>query len=254
MNFNQYLHIPERMLIGKKLPKAFFLKNFELSSTEKKVLSDAVGSMELLANIKPSNSNVPPYADDFVIYEEIQVIVCQVQGSTLEKVAGKIANLVQKYIPYPILMVIEDDTSFIINTCEKRINQNDKNKRTIEEDFTTPLISKLYTTELSTAFLNHLIYNTLDITNLETLYSSYSNAILKFKTAHLTGTFNSKRGPRTAHELQILQEIERLNSEIQKLTNRLKKETQMNQRVALNMEIQKLRTQIETTTNLLATI
>jgi hypothetical protein len=104
------------------------------------------------------------------------------------------------------------------------------------------------------SFLNHLVYNTLDVTNLETLYSSYSSAILKFQTAHITGTFNSKRGPRTAQELQLLQEIEGLNSEIQKLTNRLKKETQMNQRVALNMEIQKLRTQIETTTNLLATI
>lgn len=252
MSYNQYLQIPERMIVGKKLPKTFFLKNFELSTTEKKFLSDEIESMELLANIKPSNSNINPYQDDNVIYEEIQVVLCSIKPNGLEKSQNKAINLIQKYIPYPILLIVEDDTHFIINTTEKRINQNDRSKRTIEQIFTSPSTSKLYTTELSQEFLSHVKFSSLDITNLETLYSSYSNAILKYQSATLTGTFNSKRGSRTAEELQLLQQIEGLRTELQKQTARLKKETQLNQRVSINMEIQKIRNEIETTTNKLA--
>lgn len=252
MDFNTFLQIPDRLLLRKKLPKTFFLKNFDLSTTEKKILSEEISSMELFANLKPSNSNIPAYKGEYDIYEEIQIMTCELNSHRMEKLAPKICNLFQKYIPYPILLLVEDENDFIVSTCEKRINQNDQNKRTIEADFITPSISKLYRTDISESFLAMLAFPNLDSSNLLNFYSSYINAIVQFQAAQLTGILKKRNGVQKAEELSLLNEIESLQYEVKRKSAVLKKETQLNKRVALNIEIQEMRATIETKTNLLA--
>lgn len=246
MDFNTFLQIPERMLLRKKLPKSFFLKNFDLSTPEKKLLSDDIEGMELLANIKPVNSNIPVFIEDDLIYEEIQVMTCTLSRPDLEKTAPKVSNLFQKYIPYPILLVVEEESNFVLTTAEKRVNQNDRAKRTIESNFIGPVLSKLYRNEKHEALNTLIRFAALDATNLYTLYSSFTNALVKLQAAELIGSVSMRTGVRSTEEMDLLKEIETLKSDIQKLSNQVKSETQLNKRVALNMDIQKLRLRLET--------
>lgn len=252
MDFNTFLQIPERLLLRKKLPKSFFLKNFDLSTGEKKILSEEISSMQLLANVKPSNSNIPQFRDETYVYEEIQVMSCELNGKHMDSLVAKICNLFHKYIPYPIFLLVEDENGFVVSTCEKRINQSDPNKRTIEADFMSPSISKLYKTDISESFLAMLAFPNLDSSNLLNFYSSYTNAIVQFQAAQLTGVLNKRKGVRKVEEIELLDEIESLQAEVKRKSTVLKKETQLNKKVALNMEIQELRATIETKTNLLA--
>jgi hypothetical protein len=254
MDFNTFLQIPERMLLRKKLPKSFFLKNFDLSAPEKKLLSDDVDGMELLANIKSANSNIPTFLDADLIYEEIQVMTCALSQPDLARMAPKVCNLFQKYIPYPILLIIEEESNFVVSTAEKRVNLNDRTKRTIESNFISPVLSKLYRNEKLDAFSTLIKFPSLDSTNLWTLYGSFTNALIKLQSFDLTGKMSGRTGVRNTEELALLREIEALKSDIQRLSNQMKSETQLNKRVALNMEIQTLRSTIETKTKLLAAI
>ena len=49
-NYNQILNIPERCLLNKRLTKAFFLKNFDLSGTEKKLLNSIINERTIKIN------------------------------------------------------------------------------------------------------------------------------------------------------------------------------------------------------------
>ena len=253
-NFNKILNIPERSLLNKKITKSFFLKNFELSSPEKKVLNNTIQSMDWISSIKPSNSNIPEYRDENYVFEEIQFMLCTLNENALSLNSDKCISLFQKYIPYQIVLIVEDDHGFILNTCDKRINLNDKSKRTIERQISTPVISKLYKNEITSSFLDSLDFITQDKISLQRLYEGYINSIIQLQSAIVTGSFNKKIGSRTEEDLNLLESMNKIEKEVIRLTNQLKKETQMSSKVSLNMEIQKQRNEIEIIKNKLSTL
>lgn len=252
-NYNKILNIPERAIVSKKISKAFFIRNFELSSADKKILNEIV-TMEWLASIKPSNSNITLVQNETYIFEEIQVMTCTLSGNLIKGTIDKVTGLFQKHIPYPIVLVIENADEFVVNVCDKKINQNDKSKRTIEAFINSPNVSKLYKNELVGAFFEGLDFAVLDKTNLETTYKSYASAIVQFQTAMVTGTFNKRSSIRTDDDLKHLETIQRIEKEILTLSNQIKKESQLNTRVSLNIQIQKKRNEIEHLKTLLNTL
>jgi hypothetical protein len=253
-NYNKLLNIPERSLLNKKITKSFFLKNFELSSSEKKVLNNIIQSMDWISSIKPSNSNIPEYRDEYYVFEEIQFMLCTLNENNLSDNADKCISLFQKYIPYQIVLIVEDDNGFILNTCDKRINLNDKSKRTIERQISTPVISKLYKNEVTSSFLDSLDFITQDKISLQRLYKGYINSIIQLQSSLVTGSFSKRTGSRTEEDLKLLESMNTIEKEVIRLTNQLKKETQMSSKVSLNIEIQKLRNEIENIKNKLSTL
>jgi hypothetical protein len=252
-NYNKILNIPERAIISKKISKAFFIRNFELSSADKKILNEII-TMEWLASIKPSNSNITLFQNENSIFEEIQVMTSTLSGNLIKGTIDKVTNLFQKHIPYPIVLIIENADEFVVNVCDKKINQNDKSKRTIEAFINSPNVSKLYKNEVVNSFFEGLNFALLDKNNLETTYKSYTSAIVQFQTAMVTGAFNKRSSARTEDDLKHLETIQRIEKEIITLSNQIKKETQLNTKVSLNIEIQKKRNEIESLKTLLNTL
>lgn len=244
LQYNDILNIPERNVLDKKLTKAFFLKNFPLSAAEKKVLNISILQMNWLASIKPVTANIPAVSNDDYKYEEIQVMVCTIIDNTLDTVAEKCMHLFQKYIPYQMLVIIEDSNGFKISVCDKRINKGETSKRTIERYFITNTLSKLYKNDLNNAFYKALDFGSLDKTNLELLYKSYIQAVVQFQAASITGNFQKRTNTRTQEDMKHLEVIEKLERDIVSLSNQIKKETQLNKKVQLNIEIQNKRKEI----------
>lgn len=252
--YNNIFNIPERCILDKKLTKAFFLKNFELTATEKKLLNNSILNMDWMASIKPTIANIPIVKNDTHAYEEIQLIVCTINDNKLNELADKCIVLLQKYIPYQMIVLVEDTTHFVINACDKRINLNDSSKRTIENYNTTTILTKLYKNEIINQFYAALDFSMLDKTNMETTYKSYIEAIVQFQTASITGSFNKRSHSRTEDDMMLLAHIETIEKEVKRLSNQIKKETQLNTRVSLNIEIQKQRNEIEKIKNKLSRI
>lgn len=243
--YNSILQLPDRSLLNKRLTKAFFLKNFQLAPVEKKLLNTVIQSMEWLASIKLSNSNIPVVKNANYSYEEIQVMICTLPANQLEKHDKSCIELFHKYIPYQMMVIVEDETDFIINTCDKRINQNDKQKRTIEAYYSSPQQSKLYKNEVSSTFFDSIKFAEVNKTNMETLYKSYIQALVQLKAATVTGSFNKRTQKRTEEDMANLLAIETIEKDIISLASRLKKESQLSNKVNLNVEIQKKRQEIE---------
>ena len=109
-----------------------------------------------IGNIKTANSNIPELANETHIFKEVQVMQCQVADNAPAKVWEACIQLFQKYIPFHILLIVEDETEFMLNAVDKRINQADRSKRTIEKHFNIPKLNKLYKKEEAAAFFNAL--------------------------------------------------------------------------------------------------
>ena len=243
--YNNILNLPERCLLNKKLTKAFFLKNFELTASEIKRLNNQIESMTWLASLQPSNTNIPAIANNDYSYEEIQVIIVKVPIGEVEKDGEKYAELVHKYIPYQLFLIIEDDSQYLISLADKRINQADKNKRTINHFYPSPVLSKLYKNEITEAFYKTITFSQLDKTNLETTYKSCIQAVTQLKTAFITGTYHIRSYKRSQDEMKLQYLAQIITQEIIYLQKQIKKEPQLNGRVKLNIVIHEKRKKIE---------
>jgi hypothetical protein len=246
-SLNAILQIPERCLLNKKITKAFFKRNFELSGSEKALLDDysIVITMDWLASLSPASANIDTYRDRYFLFEEIEIISVQTAESGFEINRPRIADLVQKYIPYPILLCIWSDAAFVFSGCDKKINQNDIARRTIDKKYGTEIISRIAPTRQQQDFISSLAYANLDKTNLKTCYDSYTQRIIALQAAELSGKFEPRTRVRTQSDMEMLKRIGILQGEIQALQNQARKESQLNLRVALNTEIQLKRKEIE---------
>jgi hypothetical protein len=251
--YNNIFNLPERLLLNKRITKVFFQKNFDLTGAEKKLLNNEILNIEWIACIKPTNANIPAIKTVENSYEEIQIILCTVSSNQLETNGKKCVELIQKYIPYHLVVIVEDDTEFKINTCDKRINQNDTSKRTIESHFTSPKIVKLYKNKISSSFFDSLDFKQLDKTNMETTYNGYTQAVIQFQAAKITGEYQKRNQIRTKVDIVNLLAIDNLEKDIVGLIGMLNKEKQLNTQVELNIEIQKKRTLINDIKNKIRT-
>ncbi|MEP2239284.1 MAG: DUF4391 domain-containing protein [Maribacter sp.] len=239
--YNDIFNVPEHNLVQQRLTKAFFLRLPGLTSAEKKLLNTTIEQMEILAQLIPEKSNIPSVVTDKDSYEQVLLVICTVTDNQLDKEAEKCIQFIQKYISHQVMLVIEDTNEFIVNVTEKRINQKDTTKLTIERYLTTNPLSKLYKNDLCTAFYTALDFTNLDKTNLELLYKSYIQAIVQFNAASITGTYQKRSNARTAQDMQHLEQIEQLERDILSFASQIKKESQLNEKVQLNIKIQETR-------------
>lgn len=241
------LQLPESCLVNKKITKAFFKRNFELNSIERALLDDfsVVVAMEWIASISPLNANISPYLDQETTFEEIQVIAVQTTDDNFDKNKAKIADLINKYIPYHILLVVFDNTKSYWTCCLKRINVIDNNKRISDKRFIADNIDVINPSDKHTEFINNIAFGGLDKTNLKTLYESYIQQIVALQTADIIGEYKPRTNERTKQDVANLEKLDALNKEIVVLQNQAKKEVQLNIRVEINTQIQQKRKQVE---------
>jgi hypothetical protein len=243
--YNDILKIPERNLVEQRLTKAFFSRAGVLTSAEKKLLNNHILHMEILAQLIPDNSNIPAVVTQTDSFEQVLVVVCTVNDNQLDKVADKCVQLIQKYLAHQVILIVEDSMGFRVNAAEKRINQNDKSKLTIERHYTTGTLSKLYRTEVDKGFYQAIDFNTLNKLNLQVLYKGYVKAVVQYQAANITGSYIKRDGVRTDEDMQRIASIEQLQQEISTLSKQIKKESQPSEQVRLNITIHQKRQEID---------
>lgn len=245
--FISILQLPEKCLVKKKITKAFFKRNFELTSSEKTILDDfsTVAGIDWIASISPVNANIPAFTESDSTCEELQVIALQTSNDQYERNKIKLADLIQKFVPYHILLIIYCEDLFMFNLCLKRINLTDPNKRVMDKSFYTENISYVSEENKIEAFFNGLSFASLDKTNLQTVYDSYIQQVIALKTVEIKGQYTPRTNERTKQDVQHLEEIGAIEKELGLLQNLAKKETQMNRRIELNTQIQQKRKAIE---------
>lgn len=247
------LQLPEDCLVNKRITKAFFKRNFDLITAEKTLLDDpsSISSVDLIASISPGNANVPAWQDAETTFEEVLIVSVLTTTEGLDKLSGRIIDLIQKYIPYHILLIVHDGERCIYNAALKRINQNENGKRIVDKKFTTEIICMDTTTKNQNDFLVSVGFQRMATPNLKALYEGYIQSIVGINAAPVTGKFELRPAVRTRGDVETLEQIAFLEKEISALSNKAQKETQIRNKIELNSLIQQKRQQVETLKNLI---
>jgi len=228
MDDYNFLNIPDSCFIGSTIYKKLFYENANLSSSDKYLFTDIINKIVWLYCLKPETINIPVYKDEVREYPEIEVIEV-----ILNKEYGlnRIAEIIMRTIPYPMLLIfkLEDKIQFYV--AHQRTSQSDSSKNTIEEFISTDWLRN------DSDLFAKLDIKQMRFTNFYTLYSDIVDAISIYNLSAIMPTDDTITGDK-ARELSV--KIEDIEQRIANLRSKLKKESQFNRKMELNIEIKRL--------------
>jgi|GEM_PF-497335 hypothetical protein len=231
-NLIKLLNIDKRCVIDKRITKVAISNNSALNTSEKKILKEIISDLRWLASYKPFNSSIPEFVTKTESYDEVQIISIGINDTKYTK---QVVNLLQKSMPYPLVLLLESENKFAISISKKSINQTDKIKRTIDETITSSWIDYDFNTEISKTLLDHLNTKSFVSQNLKTFYESFTKIIYQYETSLLTGKLDTKSKKEVLKDASTLKKLEIINKEIISLKSQIKKETVFSEKVTLNI-------------------
>lgn len=245
--FIDHLSIPRSCELNKPVFKKLFLENGVLDIADKTALKDDVDKIRWLYTLKPATINIAPYVDSERDFSEIAVLQVEL---TSTKRLKRIANFMQRSIPYPLILLFTQVNKVCISLSDKRINQSDKEKWVVEELLYTDWIDLAAPTVVQAAFLEDCNINSFSFINFLSFYKSLTERVIALNCAVQSGRYERYMAGNIVNEpsesrLERLRELERLNLQKIEIANKLKKEKQMGRQVELNTKIKQINDLIE---------
>jgi len=223
-----FLNIPQNCFLGSTVFKNVFYDKAELSTSDKKLFTEVIQKIRWLYSLKPDTIHIAPYKDEVRDYSEVEIIEVLLHSDTKVK---RIAEIIMRAIPYPMLLVFRLESSFLFYVAHQRLNQSDSSKNTIEEFIATSWIDS------DSDFLAKLDIKKMSFTNFYTFYTDIVDTISIHNLSIIMPTEDKISGEEAR---KVLAQIDSIEQEIAKLRATLKKGTQFNRRMELNIKIKKL--------------
>ena len=265
-----HLKLPESTFLGTRITKKMLTDNNELSSHDKKLVTDVIQSIEWRNTLKPDTVNISMYVTDTVEYLEVAVIrVVLKAGKKHKDRLTNITKLLHTLIPYPVVLLVELQDDLSISLADKRINQADKTKLVIEHIYNSDWLHPEKLSANENDFLNDFSLVNVSSLNYFELYQDLISILIGLKASRISGNYESKNSsisqsdhkPEAQLNIEqntklassyfseksnedktaLLQKLEGLEAELASIRNKIKKETQMNVKMRLNIEAKNIK-------------
>jgi hypothetical protein len=231
-----YFNIPDSCLVGNTIFKKMFYENGDLSKADKSLFTEGIDKITWVYCLKPDTINIKPYKDEIREYAEIEVLDVKL---TSESKIRRISEIIMRTIPYPMVLIFFLEEKVQIWTAHQRINLSDSTKNTIEEFIYTDWIDLATLQEKDKLFFESLDIKQMSFTNFFQLYSNIVDRISVYNL-HKLGIRCEELGVTGEQARELLTQIEEIDKQIEGLRAKIKKETQFNKRVEMNVELKRL--------------
>ena len=240
--FYENLAIPETCRLGKRIFKKLFEENAALTVTDRKALRDDLDVLTWAYTLKPSTVPIQSYQDSEREYLEIALLQADLKA---RKRVGRLAEVIHRAIPYPVILVFSHDGEVLVSLAHKRYSQAEKGAVVADDFLATNWIALADPSPPQQAFVASLRFADLPQTHFYALYSALADRLVALACADLSGAYRletalERRGQRRAR----LTECRALETRIQGLKAKIRKETQFNRQVELNTQIKQLERQL----------
>jgi hypothetical protein len=233
-DFLDSLGIPQKCFLNKTLFKKLFLESGMLDLTDKKALKDDIDKIRWLYTLKPSTINIEPYKDNEREYDEVAILQIDLTNAARVK---RIASFVNKAIPYPLILIFTYGDMIALNVADKRISQADKAKWVVEDGWITHWFNPSVPTQGEQQFMADIVIKNLSFLNFYAFYSDVKNCVIALNSAQRSGSYTITTQARTNARLKSLRRIDELENKMAELRASLKKETQFNTKLKLNVAV-----------------
>lgn len=239
--FYSKLNLPQAAYLGARIYKKQLLENADLTITDRKWVNEDIESLEWRYTLKPATINVAKYEDADREYLEIALLHIKIKSDTHVKRLGEV---IQRSIPYPLVVVFEYDNRININLADKRVNRADASKLKVEQFFDSDWLFSNSETEL--AFFEQLNATSYSHQDLFAYYQDLVRRLVALQTAKFTGKY-SLTADAEADKLrqENLQALKQLELQLVSLKAQVKNETQFNRKLEGNVQIKQIKQQIQ---------
>lgn len=240
----EYLDYPEECKYGIKIDKKQVFEEAQLKTRDKKTFTKNIEKITWSYYLKPEILNIPSYKDDTRVYDEIEIIEIQLREFTK---INRIADILLRFIPYPILLIFEYDTRIRIYASHIREHKSDSTKITLDDNYgmiSTDWINLDNLDETNETLLDNLKLKNLNNTNIFELYKDIYNAILIYNGSIIKGDITTLQPKEIKEKLDMIRKYE---YEISINRNQMEEETNFNEKMKLNIKNKELKDKIEKT-------
>lgn len=226
MDIYDKLCIPVECRINRTVFKKMFYENAALSKSDKDLFVDSIDKITWIYCLNQDNMNVPAYTTDEREYLEIEVMEVALSEN---KGIKRIAEIIMRAIPYPMLLIFSFENKYQLWTAHQRFNLADNNKITLEEPICTEW------QDVDSNLWDKLNVSNFRYSNFYDMYSDIIDAVAVFNAEKLTDKEISGEDAR-----KLLRRNAEIDGQIAALRAELKKATEFNKKMEINMKIKKI--------------
>jgi len=235
---NKRMGLPQSAYLGKRIYKKLFQENAKLGATDKKALREDIDTITWEYTLKPVTIPINPFSDEKHEYLEIAVIQANL---TSRKRTERLAEIIHRAIPYPIVLLFVDGSYVRLSLATKRFSQAEKGVIVVDEFFATHWMDLGALETAEEPFLDSLAAKTLPHTDFKTFYDAIVDRVVALACASRTGTYVIERdAERVKSRRRMLAECRELEALIAEERTALMREEQFNRKVDGNVRIKKM--------------
>jgi hypothetical protein len=262
------LSLPADARVDQRVPKKLLVENGAPTAADKRQINDGIEELLWLAALKPATIGVPAYRDDKREYLEIAVLSLTLRAGAK---APRLTELIHRAIPYPVFLIQAQPTGLTLSLSHLRWSQGQSGLTVLDGPLVLARLEEKEEEEswgrgeggtsdsassplppVTSLFLSSLSVTSQPRQQLHALYQGWMERFEAHAAARLTGQFTPATDAAAAERRRTaLAEHESLNREITSLRARAAKETQLNRRVELNLEVKRLEARLAEVSNTL---
>ena len=230
------LCLPADARVDQRVPKKLLVENCAPTAADKRQINGGIEELHWLAALKPATVGVPIFRDDNREYLEIAVLSLTPRAGAK---APRLTELIHRAIPYPVFLIQSQPSGLALSLAHLRWSQGQSGQTVLDGPLSTATMDTA--APATEAFLASLNVTNQPRQHLHALYQGWMERFEAHAAARLTGSFTPAPDAAAAERRRAaLAEHERLTREMTSLRARAGKETQLNRRVELNLEIMRL--------------
>lgn len=254
------LRLPEGCRVDQRIPKKLLLENGAPTAADKRLITEAIEEIQWVAALKPNTIGVPDYRDTLREYLEIAVLAVTVRGVVKPASHSRLAELVHRAVPYPVLLLLIEGQSLTLSLAHKRWAQNEADKVVLDGSLISVTVSASLSevnaadashpdpaeaAQTESAFIQSLSVTRQPQATLHALYQGWVDCVQALLAARLTGSYQTPTTPeQAAARRQALADCERLEAEVSRLRAQAAKEKQMARQVELNLTLKRVQAEL----------
>ena len=254
------LRLPEGCRVDQRIPKKLLLENGAPTAADKRLITEAIEEIQWVAALKPNTIGVPDYRDTLREYLEIAVLAVTVRGVVKPASHSRLAELVHRAVPYPVLLLLIEGQSLTLSLAHKRWAQNEADKVVLDGSLISVRVSASLSevnaadsshpdpaaaAQAENAFIQSLSVTRQPQATLHALYQGWVDCVQALLAARLTGSYQTPTTPeQAAARRQALADCERLEAEVSRLRAQALREKQLARQVELNLTLKRVQAEL----------
>lgn len=240
--------LPPQALVSHRISKKMLVEQGAPTAADKRLINDTVDELWWHAALKPGTIGVPTSSGPDGEVIELALVSVQLKPDSRRTQAQRLRQLIHRAIPYPVLLVasasVSDPAGVVLSLARKRASLGEAGKWVLAETAETHALNPAQAAAAEVQFMSSLALDQMPrsaLLDLSALYQGYADRVTALAVAQVTGQFSAAAvGATASAQRHALADRQQVLQQLSVVRSAAAKARQMNQRVALNLQIQRL--------------